>query len=64
VEAQKFTKTCLHGIPTKLKKNESHKLRNVDVMDSVAHLNRTPMFEWYVVRCAPKNNAKRHVLET
>jgi hypothetical protein len=33
--------------------------------NSVTHLNRTPIFEWYVVWCASKNGYQkdRHVLE-
>ena len=29
----------------------------------VAYLNRTPTFEWCVVRCGPKNEPKRYVFK-
>ena len=27
----------------------------VDIPKSVTHLNHTPIFEWYVIKCASKN---------
>ena len=31
----------------------------VDVPNPVTYLKQTPLFEWYVVRCGPKTDAKK-----
>ena len=39
-------------------------MNNVDVLNLITYRNRTPIFEWYVVRCGSKNNyQKKHVYE-
>lgn len=34
-------------------------LNKVDVPSLVTYLNRPPMFEWYVIRCASKRKCRR-----
>jgi hypothetical protein len=35
----------------------------VDMPNLVSGLNRTPIFEWYVVRCGSKNGCQRRVFK-
>ena len=39
--------------------SQIQKSSKVDVLNSVTYLNRTPIFEWYVIRCGSENKHQK-----
>ena len=49
---------CLINIGNRIR----HLYPKIDVVNLVNYLNRTPIFEWYVVMCGPKNKYQTCVM--